>query len=82
MQVKRSDSRYSSDTVSVLSADDQITALNSKVCTILVTVTADNICIDPVDRSSGGNKKRGATSVPNGKGIHDSDLLNLYIRVT
>lgn len=49
MQVKRSDSRYSSDTVSVLSADDQITALNSKVCTILVTVTADNICIDPVE---------------------------------
>lgn len=49
MQVKRSDSRYSGDTVSVLSADDQITALNSKVCTILVTVTADNICIDPVE---------------------------------
>lgn len=57
MQVKRSDSRYSSDTVSVLSADDQITALNSKVCTILVTVTADNICIDPVEeiRRGGGN---------------------------
>lgn len=53
MQVKRSDSRYSSDTVSVLSADDQITALNSKVCTILVT---DNICIDPVEeiRRGGG----------------------------
>lgn len=80
MQVKRSDSRYSSDTVSVLSADDQITALNSKVCTILVTVTADNIhvCIDPVEEIRRG----GATSVPNGKGIHDSDLLNLYIRVT
>lgn len=79
MQVKRSDSRYSSDTVSVLSADDQITALNSKVCTILVTVTADNICIDPVEEIKRGG---GATSVPNGKGIHDSDLLNLYIRVT
>lgn len=79
MQVKRSDSRYSSDTVSVLSADDQITALNSKVCTILVTVTADNICIDPVEEIRRG---WGAISVPNGKGIHDSDLLNLYIRVT
>lgn len=58
MQVKRSDSRYSSDTVSVLSADDQITALNSKVCTILVTVTADNICIDPVEeiRKGGGGQ--------------------------
>lgn len=56
MQVKRSDSRYSSDTVSVLSADDQITALNSKVSTILVTVTADDICIDPVEeiRRGGG----------------------------
>lgn len=78
MQVKRSDSRYSSDTVSVLSADDQITALNSKVCTILVTVTADNICIDPVEEIRRG----GATSVPNGEGIQHSDLLNLYIRVT
>lgn len=27
-------------------------------------------------------KGGGATSVPNGKGIHDSDLLNLYIRIT
>lgn len=78
MQVKRSDSRYSGDTVSILSADDQITALNSKVCTILETVTAHNICIDPVEEIRRG----GATSVPNGKGIHDSDLLNLYIRVT
>lgn len=79
MQVKRSDSRYSGDTVSILSADDQITALNSKVCTILVTVTANNICIDPVEEIRKGG---GATSVPNAKGIHDSDLLNLYIRVT
>ncbi|XP_011422421.3 motile sperm domain-containing protein 2 [Magallana gigas] len=35
VQVKRSDSRYSSDTVSVLSADDQITALNSKVDSLM-----------------------------------------------
>lgn len=63
MQVKRSDSRYSSDTVSVLSADDQITALNSKVCTILVTVTADNICIDPVEEI----KRGGQLQSPMGK---------------
>lgn len=75
MQVKRSDSMYSGDTVSILSADDQITALNSKVCAILVTVTTDNLCID-----LGEERRRGDFSPQWERNI--PILLNFYIRVT